>query len=70
MPAAYELSQKIIDLNRRIGYGALSVVLNLSATMALRHKGYNITIFQPDGKPMVPMFHHSLVPLFQWYRFR
>jgi hypothetical protein len=22
-------------------------------------------IFQPDGTPMVPIFHHSIVPLFQ-----
>jgi hypothetical protein len=22
-------------------------------------------IFQPDGTPMVPIFHHSIIPLFQ-----
>ena len=25
----------------------------------------NRIIFQPDGTPMVPIFHHSIVPLFQ-----
>jgi hypothetical protein len=26
----------------------------------------NRIIFQPNGTPMVPIFHHSIVPLFQF----
>jgi hypothetical protein len=55
MPWLYqELLEKIIMLKLMIGCQG-----------QWRAGPMNRIIFQPDGTPRVPIFHHSIVPLFQ-----